>query len=71
MPIVVGRISNHDALTYRTTVRDAQAKAVAGDAHAALVDTDDYGNDFHYTANAIVRMGVDMYAAWKTLACAT
>jgi hypothetical protein len=70
MPIVVGRIANQDQLTYRATVRAAQAMAVAGDAHAGLVDTDAYGNDgLHYTTKGIVRMGADMYAAWKIMAC--
>ena len=72
MPIVVGRIANQDQSTNWATVRAAQAKTVAGDAHAALIDTDDYENDgLHYTTNAIVRMGAEMYAAWKTLTCTT
>jgi carbohydrate esterase-like sialic acid-specific acetylesterase len=69
MPIVVGRIADQAELTYRTVVRAAQAEVVAGDGHAALVDTDAYGNDgLHYSTNGIVDMGADMYAAWKTLA---
>jgi hypothetical protein len=72
MPIVVGRIANQELLIFRDIVRTAQTKAVAADAHAALVDTDEYGNDgLHYTTSAIVRMGADMYAAWNTLACTT
>jgi hypothetical protein len=53
-------------------VRAAQAKVVAEDAHAALVDTDSYPSDgLHYTTRGIVKMGADMYEAWKILACPT
>jgi hypothetical protein len=70
MPIVVGRIANQEEFA---TVRAAQAKAVASDAHAALIDTDSYekNDGLHYATSGIVRMGADMYAAWKTLACPT
>jgi len=72
MPIVVGRIADQAELTYRTVVRTAQAEVVAGDGHAALIDTDAYGNDgLHYSTNGIVNMGADMYAAWKTLTRST
>jgi hypothetical protein len=70
MSIVVGRIANQEAFA---TVRAAQANAVASDAHAVLIDTDSYekNDGLHYNTSGIVRMGADMYAAWKTLACPT
>lgn len=67
--VIVGRISAYSGWADGATIRACQARYVASDSLARLVDTDSYpmqADNFHYNAAGQVSLGADMYAAYKT-----
>lgn len=74
LPVVFGRISNstHPLMTYRSTVRAAQAAVDAADPNAAMVDTDDLplnvADNIHYTDASLKVLGQRFARAWLMLA---